>query len=130
MGNAVTSQFVGNDFPRLVSTTPCQPVEKPLGGPRIPPVLQKNIDDIPVLVDGTPQTTLLSADSDEDFIDVDRVAEPPMLTPQPRGEFRPKLDAPEANRFVAHGNTPFRQQIFDIPMAQVESMIQLRLSNS
>ena len=106
MGNAVTSRFVGDDFPRLDSMTPYQPAEKPLGGPRIAPVLQKNIDDIPFLVDGTPQIALLPADSDEDFIDVERVAEPPMLTPQPRGEFRPKLDAPEANRFVAHGKTP------------------------
>ena len=124
MGNSVTSQFAGDSFPRLGSMTPYQPAEKPLGVRRIAPVLQKNFDDIPVLVDGTPQITLFPADPDEDFIDVERVAEPPMPTPQPRGEFRPKLDAPEANRLVAHANTPFRQQFFDIPMAQIESMMQ------
>ena len=47
-----------------------------------------------------------------------------MRAPQALGIFRPKLDAPEANRFVACDSTPFRQQVFDISMAQIEAMIQ------
>ena len=39
MGNPVTAQLVGNDFPRLISMTQYQSAEKPLGSPRFPPVL-------------------------------------------------------------------------------------------
>ena len=81
MGNPVTAQFVRHDFPGLASMTPYQPSEKTLGDPAIPAILQKNIDDISILVHSTPQITLFPADSDEDFIDVERVAESPMLTP-------------------------------------------------
>ena len=54
MGNPATTQFVRHDFPGLVSMTPYQPAEKPLGGLRVPPVLQKNVYDITVLVHGAP----------------------------------------------------------------------------
>ena len=40
--------------------TPDQPAEKPLRGPGVPPVLKKNIDDISILVDGTPQIPLIA----------------------------------------------------------------------
>ena len=61
---------------------------------------------------------------DEDLIDVERVAEALVLSPQPPGEFRPELDAPKTNRLVADRNTPFGQQVFDISVAQIESMKQ------
>ena len=67
---------------------------------------------------------LLTPDLDEPLIDVERIAATPVLSPQPPGKYRPKLDTPEPHRLVADRNTPFGQQLFDIPMAQVESMIQ------
>ena len=67
---------------------------------------------------------LLTPDLDEHLIDVERIAETPVLSPQPPSKYRPKLDTPEPNRLVADQNTPFGQQVFDIPKAQVESMIQ------
>ena len=124
MGNPITAQFVGDDFPGLGSTTAYQSAEKPLGSPRNPSTLQKNIDDIPILVDRPPQIMLFAPDLEEDLVDIERVAESPMLATQPLGKSRPELDAPKANRLVADGDTPLGQQIFDIPMAQIESMIQ------
>ena len=40
------------------------------------------------------------------------------------GILRPKLDAPKADRFVADRNTPFGEHVFDISVAEIESMIQ------
>ena len=38
------------------------------------------------------------------------------MTPyQPPGKYRPELDTPEPNRLVADRNSPFGQQVFDIP---------------
>ena len=67
---------------------------------------------------------LLTRELDEHLIDVERIAETLVFSPQSPGKYRPKLDTPEPNRLVADRNTPFGQQVFDIPMAQVESMIQ------
>ena len=76
MGNPITAQLVGDDFPGLGSTTPDQPTEKPLRGLGVPPVLKKNIDHISVLVHGTPQIVHLTPDPDEYLVDIERVSEP------------------------------------------------------
>ena len=65
---------------------------------------------------------LFAPDLDEDLVQLKRVAESLMPAPQALGIFWLKLNAPEANRFVAYGDTPFRQQVFDISMAQIEAM--------
>ena len=60
MGHAVTSKLFGDDFPGRIAITPYQPAEIPYGGLCVPPVLQKNVYDITVLVHGAPQIVLLS----------------------------------------------------------------------
>ena len=77
MGNPITAQLVGYDFPGLGPTTPYQSAEKALGGSRIPPILQKYIDDIPVLVASAPQILLFPPDPDKDLVDVERVSPNP-----------------------------------------------------
>ena len=76
MGNPITAQLVGDDFPGLGSMTPDQPTEKSLRGPGVPPVLKKHIDDISILVHGAPQILQLTPDPDKDLVDIERVAEP------------------------------------------------------
>ena len=97
MGNPITAQLVGYDFPGLGPTTPYQSAEKALGGSRIPPILQKYIDDIPILVASAPQILLFPPDPDKDLVDVERVSEPLVLAAQSPRELWPELDAPEAD---------------------------------
>ena len=97
MGNPITAQFVGDDFPGLGYTTAYQSTEKPLGSTRIPATLQKNIYGIPILLDRPPQIMLFAPELEEDLVDMERVAEAPMLATQPIGKFSPELDAPKAN---------------------------------
>ena len=104
--------------------TPNQAAEKPLGGFRIPAVLNIHIDHIPVLIDGPQQIAQIASDPDKDLVDVEPVSEPRVLAPQAPSKLRSELDAPEADRFVADRNPPFRQQAFYISMAQRKSMIQ------
>jgi len=66
---------------------------------------------------------LLSSDLHEDFINEESVAIALMLPTQPLRIFRPKLITPEANRFIADRDTPLCEQVLDVAMTQVESMV-------
>ena len=123
MGNPVTAQLVGHYLPRLTPMTPSQPTKKSLGSLGVAPLLEKDIDDIPILIDGTPQAVLLAPDLDEDLIDIKRVAETSMLAAQAPSKLRPKLDVPKADRLAADDNAPFGQQVFYVSVAQIESMV-------
>ena len=50
-----------------------QSAEKPPGCAGVTLVLEKNINDIAILVDGAPQVVSFTSDRDEDFIDKERV---------------------------------------------------------
>ena len=101
-----------------------QSAEKPLGCAGVTPVLENNVNDIAILVDGAPHVVLFTSDLDEDFIDKERVSIARVLAALALGNLKPKLDAPEADRFTADGNTPFGEEVFDISVAQTESMVQ------
>ena len=47
-----------------------------------------------------------------------------MATLQAPGVDGPKLDTPEANRFMADNNATLSQNIFDIPVAEAESEVE------
>ena len=82
-----------------------QSAEKPLGCAGVTPVVEKNVNDIAILVDGAPQVMLFTSDLDEDFIDKECVSIAGVIAAQALGNLRPKLDASEADRFTADGNT-------------------------
>ena len=86
--------------------------------------MEKSVNDIAILFDGAPQVVLHTSDLDEDFIDKECVSIARVLAAQALGNLRPKLDAPEADRFTADGNTPFGEEVFDVSVARTESMVQ------
>jgi hypothetical protein len=67
---------------------------------------------------------LLTIDLDEDFIDVERVAVASMFSFQSTGIYGTKLDTPETNRFCADTGSSFIEEIFDVAVAQVESIVE------
>ena len=73
-----------------------QSVEKPFGRAGVTPVLEKNINNIAILVDGAPLVVFFSSDLDEDFIDKECVSIARVIAAQALCNLRPELDAPEA----------------------------------
>ena len=57
MGNPVTRQFVGDDLPGGLAVSSYQSAEKPLGCAGVTPVLEKNVNEMAILVDGAPQVS-------------------------------------------------------------------------
>jgi hypothetical protein len=81
--NAVTSQLVRHYLPRFATVISNLPLEKPLSSCAVPSCLQKHIDHLSVLINGSPQILLLAADLHEHFINEKCIAEtlPPTLQP-------------------------------------------------
>ena len=60
----------------------------------------------------------------EDLIDVEGVTVATMFTLQSSGVKRSELDAPQADRFSGERDTSFSQDIFDVPVAEVEAIVE------
>lgn len=65
---------------------------------------------------------LLAIDLHKDFIDEEGVAITSMVPLQSSSVDCSEFDAPQADRFVADGDTALCEMIFDISVAQVESI--------
>ena len=117
----VAGELVRNDAAGFCFGGLEDPSEEPCRCGSVAFLRQINVDNLTVLVDGSPQLVLCTADFNEDFIDEERVTEACMA--QSLRIVRAKLPAPGANGLVADRNTSFGQQILDVSCAQVEAVI-------
>ena len=74
VGDAIASQFVGNNLPGCTAMASEKALEEALRRSTIPAGLEKNINDFAILIHCTPQIVLLAVDLYEDFIDEECVA--------------------------------------------------------
>ncbi len=86
--------------------------------------LDQDVDRIAILINGSPKVLLLALDLNEDLIEKPRVAKASLLLPQLPGIFKPELPAPVPNRLVGYNHSSLSEQIFDIPQAQAEAVVE------
>ena len=67
---------------------------------------------------------LFAVDFDEYFINVEGIAVAPVLSLQAAGINGSELDTPEANRFSADRDAALSEQIFNISVAEIESIVE------
>ena len=67
---------------------------------------------------------LPAIDLDEYFIDVEGVAVASMLSFQSAGVNRAEFDAPQAYSFAGYSNAPRSEEIFNITVAEIESIVE------
>ena len=67
---------------------------------------------------------LLAVDLHKDFITVEGVAVASVLSFQAPGIFGSKLDTPEPDRLVADRDSPLCEKVFDISVAEIESVVE------
>ena len=67
---------------------------------------------------------LLAVDPQKDFINVEGIAIAPVLSFQSPGINSYALDAPKANRFAAYSDNSFSEQVFDVSMAEIETVVE------
>jgi len=67
---------------------------------------------------------LLTIDFDEDFVDVESVTIASVFSLQAAGINGAKFDTPQTNCFATNCYTSFSEQMLNISMAQVESVVE------
>ena len=67
---------------------------------------------------------LLAVDLDVDFIDIEGVAVTSILSLQSPRINGTELDAPQANRFSGDDDAPLGQEVFDVSVTQIESIVE------
>ena len=121
--SAITLQFVGDNPERFLALTSHQSAEEPLGCMFIAARLQQDIDDITVLIHGTPKILLLAIDFHEDFVQMPRIAEATLFLLKALCIVGPEFSAPSPDGFIRNRDVAFGQKIFHITEADTEAMI-------
>jgi hypothetical protein len=121
---AAVFELVHNDNAGHVGQALEQPPEELLGVVLVPPTLYEKIQDMAVLIHGTPQIVAFAVDGEKDFIQVPRVAGPGPPMPELIGVLLSKLAAPFTDGLVRHDHAACKQQLFDITVTETESIIE------
>jgi hypothetical protein len=87
------------------------------------------IHNLAILVDSPPEIMLLAIDllarhTGEDFIDVEGVTVASVLSFESACINGTEFDAPKTDRFAADGDVSLGQEIFNISVAEVESVVE------
>jgi len=95
-----------------------------LGHNEVSSVLHQNVDDLPFLINGTPQVLELTVDFQVHLIQVPGISNWPSAPTQSFGIFASKLVAPPAHGFEANGKAVFSRHELHIAITQAEAKIQ------
>ncbi len=101
-----------------------QAFEESLSRITVPARLQKYIDHLTVLVNSSPQIVLFALNFHEYFIYIERITVALVFSTEPSGEFGSEFRAPKPDGFIAYGDAPLGEQILDIPVTEIESVVE------
>ncbi len=124
VGCSVAPQLVGDQAPALASLTLQELPEEALGRTSIATRLDEDVDRVAVLVHGTPELLPLPPDGHQEPVQVPGVAQAPLSPPERPGILGTELPTPLPDALVGDGDPPFCEEIFDIPEAQTETMLE------
>ena len=117
LGCGVTAKFVGGNCEGRSGLRAQHLSKETPRCLRVLALLDEDLDEITILVDGTPEISALTLDRDDDFV------EKPSITPQSHplldlmGIIGSKSSAPLTDSFVGDGYTSFGQEVFDVAEA-------------
>src|SRR5271168_2866686 len=124
LGSGIALQLVSDEHTRCAPLLLEELAEQAFGGLLVTPALDENIENEPVLVDGTPEPMFLPGDVDDDLIEVPLVATARGALTNAVGEFPAEFKAPLPDRLVRHRDAAGGQHLLDHAQAQREPKIQ------
>ena len=92
-----------------------------LGHNGVCPILHQNVDDLPFLINGTPQVLKLTVDFQIHLTQVPGISNWPAAPTQSCGICASQLVAPPAHGFEAHGEIAFSQHELDTAITRAEA---------
>src|SRR5256885_8387946 len=124
LGSGVALQLVSDKHTWCAPLLLEELAEQAFSGLLVTPALDENIENEPVLVDGTPEPMLLPGDADDDLVEVPLVATARGALTNAVGEFPAEFKAPLPDRLVRHRNAAGGQHLFDHAQAQRKPKIE------
>jgi hypothetical protein len=89
--------------------------------PRVPPAVDKHIQDVAVLIDGPPEVMTFPLKRQEHFIHTPRVAGLRPPTPECIRLGLAAPPAPPSNRLIRHEDAPGEQALFHVAVAETKA---------
>ncbi len=124
MRGRVAAELVCDQPARLAALSSQQLAEEPFGRPSIAPRLHQDVEHVAVLVHGTPQILLPPLDPHEQFVQIPGVALAAPAVSQPPRIGESERHTPLPNRLVGYGDTPFSEEILNLPETQAEPVVE------
>lgn len=121
---AVRSEFVGDDALRGQALLLHQSDQQPLGRLRITAGLDDFVENITVLVDGSPKPVPTAADGNHHLIQVPDVLSERLLSAQPLRVSCTEFPAPSPDGFMGYDNAALQQHFLDQTQAERETQIE------
>src|ERR687886_287547 len=121
---SIRSELVGHDHSGHIAQALEQLLEEALRCLGIAPALNQDVEDLAILVHGTPEIVHLAADADEDLVQMPLVARPRSPPAQLIGEGLAELEAPATDALVGDDDAALGQDQLDITQAEAEDVVQ------
>jgi hypothetical protein len=90
----------------------------------VSPWLHKDVEDLALTIDGSPEMYSSALDRDHHLIQVPGTSRSRSQTPRVAGKAWTKFQHPPADRLIRDPKSPVSQQLFDIPVAQRKAQIE------
>ncbi len=123
-GGAVGRQLVGRDRLGVDARVSQKPTQQLQRHRLIPALLDKDIENLALVIDSPPEPHLPPADADVHLIQMPAAGRRLTTPTQVRRDQRAKLDNPASNLLAADFDSALGEQFLDIPNAEREAEIQ------
>jgi len=116
-GSAVGAQLVGRHSRRREALFAEQFAHQPDGRRPVSTTLDQDLEDLALVVDGTPQIHLLASDPDNHFVEMPPIARSRAAPSQAPSDRRSEFEYPTANALIGEVEATLGKQLFDIAIA-------------
>ena len=113
-GSAVGAQLVGRHPGRREALFTEQFAHQLDGGRPVSTTLDQDLEDLALVVDGTPQIHLLACDPDDHFVEMPAIARSRTAPSQAPSDRRSEFEHPTANAFVGEIEATLGKQLLHI----------------
>ena len=123
-GSAVGAQLVSCHLLRREALLAEQLAHELDGCRPVSTTLNQDLEDLALMIDGTPQTHVLARNPDDHFVEMPPIARSRTAPPQSPGDRRSEFEHPTAKALVGDVEPTLGKQFLNIAIAQGETKVQ------
>ena len=101
-----------------------QLAHQPKCRPGVAPALNQHVEDLALVVDGTPEVHSLAGNPDHHLVQVPSVAWARTATPQPARDHRSELQHPAADSFVGDVEPTLGEKVLHVSIAERKAQVE------